>query len=432
MNHLADQAKHVTVAEAIDHIRGAKRIVTSMAATEPKGFYQEISKGALAGTEPKLIYCANPDKTYDCFQPQEPFDNLKFNVLFLSSKVRKVQGDGHVQYLPSHLSRWVRNLLTDGPIDVFWGSCTPPDARGFVSLSLSNTYEAEILRAAKTVILEVNPKLPRVNGDTFVSTSKIDFLVEAPEVDALPMVAPITITDTDRTIAGYVADLIKDGSTIQLGIGGIPNAIAEAMADKKDLGIHTEMINDAMMELYNKGVITGAHKTMWKEKIIGGFAYGSQELYDFIDDNPIVELHPASIVNDTVVIGQNHQMVSINTAIEVDITGQVCSESVGHTEISGVGGALDTHRGAQRSAGGRGIIAMKSITSNGKSKITTELLPGAKVSISRNDIDTIVTEYGVAHLLGKSVAQRAEALIAVAHPSARDQLRSDAQRFNYL
>lgn len=431
MNYQVDQAKYISLKEALNQVGGARRMVTAMAATEPKGFFQEISKGALAGTEQKLIYCANPDKAYDCFKPDAPFDNLSFDILFLSSKVRKLQGSGHLQYLPSHLSRWVRNVLAQGPIDVFWGSCTPPDERGFVSLSLSNTYESEILRAAKTVILEVNPNLPRVNGDTFVSTSKIDYLVESPEGTELPIVPPIEITETDRKIAGYVSELISDGSTIQLGIGGIPNAIAEAMATKKDLGIHTEMINDAMMELYKKGVVTGAQKTLWKEKIIGAFAYGSQELYDFIDDNPIVELHTASVVNDPYRIGRNHKMMSINTAVEIDITGQVCSESVGHIEISGVGGALDTHVGAQRSDGGRGIIAMASTTAKGKSKISLELLPGAKVSISRNDIDTVVTEYGVAELLGKSVAERAEALIAIAHPSARDELRAGAKKFNY-
>lgn len=426
------KGRTVALSEAVEQVKGARRIVTAMAATEPKGFFQAMSAGALAGTEPKLIYCANPDKAYDCFLPDAPFDNLTFDILFLSAKVRKLQGAGHLQYLPSHLSRWVRNVLAQGPIDVFWGSCTAPDERGFVSLSLSNTYESEILRAAKTVVLEVNPALPRVNGDTFVSVDKVDYLVEAPADQPLPTVPPITISETDRKIAGYVAEMIRDGSTIQLGIGGIPNAIAEAMATKKDLGIHTEMINDAMMELYCKGVVTGAEKTMWKEKIIGAFAYGSQELYDFIDDNPIVELHTASVVNDPYRIGRNHQMVSINTAVEIDITGQVCSESVGHTEISGVGGALDTHRGAQRSDGGRGIIAMASQTAKGKSKISLELLPGAKVSISRNDIDTVVTEYGVAHLLGKSVAERAEALIAIAHPSAREELAFGAKKYHYL
>lgn len=426
------KGRTVPLMEAIDSIKGARRIVTAMAATEPKGFYQEVSKGALAGCEQKLIYCANPDKAYDCFSPDAPFDNLIFDILFLSSKVRKLQGAGHLQYLPSHLSRWVRNVLAQGPIDVFWGSCTPPDERGFVSLSLSNTYESEILRAAKTVVLEVNPALPRVNGDTFVSVDKVDYLIDAPAGEKLPTVPAIEISAIDRQIAGYVSDLISDGSTIQLGIGGIPNAIAEAMATKKDLGIHTEMINDAMMELYLAGVVTGAQKTIWKEKIIGAFAYGSQELYDFIHDNPIVELHTASVVNDPYRIGRNHKMVSINTAVEIDITGQVCSESVGHAEISGVGGALDTHRGAQRSDGGRGIIAMGSQTAKGKSKISLELMPGAKVSISRNDIDTVVTEYGVARLLGKSVAERAEALIAIAHPSAREELTFGAKKFNYL
>ncbi len=201
---------------------------------------------------------------------------------------------------------------------------------------------------------------------------------------------------------------------------------------KKDLGIHTEMVNDAMMDLYLKGVVTGACKTRWPGKIIASFVYGSEELYRFIDGNPTIELHPSSVVNDPWRIGLNHRQVSINTAVEVDLTGQVCSESVGHRELSGVGGASETHIGAQRSPGGRGIIALHSLTNRGESKIVFELKPGAKVSISRNDIDTVVTEYGVARLKGRSVAERVRAMAAIAHPDFRDDLLALARKEQYL
>jgi acyl-CoA hydrolase len=240
------------------------------------------------------------------------------------------------------------------------------------------------------------------------------------------------MSDEDHIIAGYVADLVRDGSTIQLGIGGIPNAIGLALRGKKDLGVHTEMINDTMMDLYLAGVITGKKKTIWPGKIVGAFAYGTRELYDFISDNPVVELQPASVVNDPYRISRNYRMVSINSAVEVDVTGQVCSESVGHMELSGVGGAWETHIGAQRAEDGRGIIAMRSTTPDGKrSKIVFELQPGGKVSVSRNDVDTVVTEFGVARLLGKSAAARVEALVAIAHPDFRTELREKARAARY-
>jgi acyl-CoA hydrolase len=247
----------------------------------------------------------------------------------------------------------------------------------------------------------------------------------------LPTLTRPTLGEDDRAIGALVADLIPTGATLQLGIGSIPDALGEALYEKKDLGIHTEMINDTMMELTEKGVITGAHKTIWPGKMIGAFAYGTKKLYDFLSSNPLVELHPASVVNDPYRIGRNHLMTSINTAIEVDLTGQVVSESIGHHEVSGVGGASDTHVGAQRSEGGQGIIAINS-KSKTHSKIVFELKPGAKVSVSRNDVDTIVTEHGVARLKGRSVAERTRSMIAIAHPEFRDELAYKAKQNGYI
>jgi len=259
----------------------------------------------------------------------------------------------------------------------------------------------------------------------------VDYFIENDH--PLPTIPAPKVTAVDREIGALVADLIPDGATLQLGIGGIPNAIGEALGPKRDLGIHTEMINDTMMDLFQRGIVTGRKKSIWPGKIVGAFVYGTKALYDFVDGNPLVELHPASVINDPYRIGRNHKMFSINTAVEIDITGQVCSESVGHRELSGVGGASETHIGAQRSPGGRGIIALPSTTRDGSaSKIVFTLQPGAKVSISRNDIDTVVTEYGVAKLSGRSTAQRVKALAAIAHPKFRDELLHNARTERYL
>jgi acyl-CoA hydrolase len=346
--------------------------------------------------------------------------------------MRKSQGRDYVHYVPQHLSRWVENLRHTSPsIDVFWGTCTPPDARGFVSLGLNACYETEMLRHAKKIILEINPNMPVTFGATIAHVNEITHFIQADY--ELPAFEPAVPSEIDMVIGRHIAELIADGSTIQLGIGGIPNAVGKALVSKRDLGIHTEMINDAMMDLYLAGVVTGRQKTLWPGKMVGAFAYGSNKLYAFINKNPAIELQPASVVNDSYRISRNHQMISINTAVEVDITGQVCSESVGHRELSGVGGAFETHVGAQRSNGGRGIIAIPSTTKNGlQSKIVFELLPGAKVSISRNDVDTVITEFGVAQLMGRSVAERVRALAGIAHPKFRDELLVAARRERYI
>ena len=421
--------KVVSLEDALSRLKGARRIVTAMAAAEPMALYQALSRGDVALND-ATFYCANPTLDYECFHPERSNCPSKFFVMFLTAAVRKFQGHGKLFYIPQHLSQWSRNLLRLGPIDVFWGVCTPPDERGFVSLGPGACYESEIRRKAAITILEVNPELPLTFGDTQVNLDEVDALVWSPR--KLPTIERSAPTEQDKTIASYIAELIPDRATIQLGIGGIPNALGSELLAKKDLGVHTEMINDTMMDLFQAGVVTGNYKTIWPEKIVGSFAFGSNELYRFIDKNPFVELHPSSVVNDPYRIGRNYRMFSINTAVEIDITGQVCSESIGHQELSGVGGASETHIGAQRSEGGRGIIAMHSVTGKGQSKINFELQRGAKVSISRNDVDTVVTEFGVASLKGKSVRERATEIINIAHPNFRDELQFQARKYGYL
>jgi acyl-CoA hydrolase len=420
----------VSVEQALSLLKDGQQIVTAMAVSEPTAFFRNL---APVGKRLKdlTISCANPGELYDCFQDRSLVGHIVLQTMFLTHVIRKQHGHGVVHYIPQHLSHWSKNLQKKASIDIFWGSCTPPDDRGFVNLGPSSCYEAEIVRKAKMVILEINPNLPYCHGATHVPVSAVNYFIH--NQHPLQTVEQPEITEKNRTIANYVERLIEDESTIQLGIGSIPNAIGEALSHKKELGVHTEMINSTIMDLYQKGVITGTKKTLWPEKIVGSFALGTSDLYKFLDRNPVIEFQPSSLVNDPYRLGRNHRMKSINTAVEIDITGQVCSESVGHRELSGVGGASDTHIGAQLSPHGRGIIAIHASTTNDmESKIVFELALGAKVSISRNDIDTVVTEYGIAELAGESVATRVKKLVAIAHPKFRDELLFKAKEVGYI
>ena len=440
MKNKSDAIKYSSLEEAFSLIGVGSVVVTAMAAAEPFHFWNNvkdhlqkiISSPQIDQSRKVKIFCANPSRPWPVIADDKMSDYAEIVVMFMTSAIRGLQGRGFVHYVPQHLSQWSKNLLSrQEGVDVFWGTCSPPDNRGYVSLGTSNCYESEVMRAARKVVLEVNPEMPSTNGATEVGIDEVDVFIESSQ--SLPVIEPVTFGDVDRKIADYIVDFVPDGATLQLGIGAIPNAVGKRLVEKKDLGIHTEMINDAIMELFNQGVVTGRRKTIWPRKIVGAFAYGSRKLYEFINENPLVEIHPASVVNDPYRIGRNHKMISINSAVEIDITGQICSESLGHRELSGVGGAADTHIGAQRSEGGRGIIAIPSTTKDGRiSKIVTALQPGAKVSISRNDVDTVVTEYGAACLKGKPVPERIRALINVAHPSFRDGLMDEARRLSYL
>lgn len=427
----AVKSKITDLDKAFDFVRNGGNMVTGMAAAEPYLFYNHLGDCSETIKSKLRIYCANPSQRFPIFVESKYSEILEFVVMFMTRSVRQGSVPSHVQYLPQHLSQWSKMICSRSEVDVFWGTCSLPDARGFVSLGTGACYETEILRKAKHVILEINPNMPRTQGSTLVSLDEVSCFLETDHV--LPAIGRPAMTTIDHQIAQYVADLIPNRATLQLGIGSIPNAIGEALSDHRDLGIHTEMVNDTMMDLYQKGIVTGAYKSRWPRKIIGSFAFGTSELYRFLDENPIVELHPASIVNDSYRLGLNHLMTSVNSALEIDLTGQVCSESLGHLELSGIGGASETHIGAQRSEGGQGIIAIPSTTRDKRfSKIVFELRPGAKVSISRNDIDTVVSEYGVAKLKGKTVSERVAAMIAIAAPEFRDELAFQAKQANYI
>jgi acyl-CoA hydrolase len=300
-----------------------------------------------------------------------------------------------------------------------------------MSLSLGLVLERQLIDAADLVILEINENLPWTLGDTQVHLSEVDYLVE--NHTTLPQLPVAPPTSAEEAIGGFISELIEDGSTLQLGIGGIPNAITPFLMKRKDLGIHTEMFTDGMVDLYNAGVITNRRKTQWRGKMVGAFALGTQKLYDFVDNNLAVEFQQGRVTNDPYVIGRNYHMISINTALQVDVLGQVCSQSIGFKHFSGTGGQLDTHRGAQLSEGGRGIIALRSTARNNEiSTIVPFMTEGAEVTVTSHDVDTIVTEYGVADLKGLCVRDRAEALIKIAHPDFRAQLREEVMRLGIV
>jgi len=336
-----------------------------------------------------------------------------------------------VSYVPNNLHQAGTNLLESRPVDIFVGIASPMDKNGFLTLSASIVYEKDVVEQSKTIVLEVNPNAPRTHGDTHIHIKDVHYVIEADY--ELPQVELVEPSETEASIAEHISNLIEDGATIQLGIGGIPNAVAKFLTSKKDLGVHTEMFTESMIDLFEAGVITNKKKSIWKDKFVCTFAFGTRRMYQFIDDNPSVFFLRGRYVNDPYVVSQNDKMVSINTALMVDLTGNVCSEALGTQHYSGTGGQLDTHRGAIKSKGGKGIIALRSTAKNGTVSTIVPVLPvGSPVTVPRQDVDYVVTEWGVAWLRGKTVRERAKALIEIAHPDFRGSLKNEAQRLQIL
>jgi acyl-CoA hydrolase len=346
--------------------------------------------------------------------------------------VRRAVQEGRADYTPIFLHE-IEALFRNGalPLDVALIQCSPPDDFGFMSLGPGVDITLTAAKHARHLIIEVNDQCPRTLGDTFLHVSKADAIVETSH--PLPEYHKGEITDVHRAIAAHAANLIPDGATLQTGIGGIPDAVLLALVHHKDLGVHTEMFSDGLIELIQSGVVNNERKTLHPHKVISGFVLGTRKLFDFIHDNPIFEFHPTSYTNDPFVIAQNERMVAINSALEVDLTGQVCADSLGHLPYSGIGGQVDFIRGAARSKGGVPIIALPSTAREGTvSRIVPVLRPGAGVVTSRGDVHYVVTEFGVASLHGKTLRQRAEALIQIAHPRFREELLREAERLGYL
>jgi len=360
---------------------------------------------------------------------KKPF---KRNAFFIGQNVRNAVNEGRAEYTPIFLSE-LPELITSGQmkIDVAFIQIAPPDNYGFCSLGVSTDVVKAGAESADIVVAEVNKRMPRVLGDCFIHVKDIDYVVESDL--PLPTWVPPEPDDVAVRIGKNVARLVEDGATIQAGIGMIPNAILNFLDDKNDLGIHTEMFSDGIIDLVEKGVITNRKKTLHNGKIIATFCMGSQRLYDFVDDNPLIEFHPCDYTNDPYIIARNNKMVSVNAAIQIDLTGQVCADSIGEYFYSGIGGQVDFVRGAARSRGGKPIIVLPSTAKNGEiSRIVPHLDEGAGVVTSRGDVHYIATEYGIVNLHGKNLRERALALTSIAHPDFRDDLVNYAKDRNIV
>ncbi len=358
--------------------------------------------------------------------------HLRVNSMFISANVRKAIHEGRADFTPVLLSEFTllfKNKIL--PVDVALIHVSPPDEHGFCSLGIEVGLSKSPAESAQTIIAEVNQQMPRTLGDSFIHISRLHHIVPVDyALPELPM-AQEGNSEVAEKIAHFISDLIPDGATMQMGIGEIPDAVLKYLFEKKDLGIHSETFSDGVIDLVEAGVLTNARKSLHPGKIIAGFILGTKRLYDWVDDNALIELHRTEYVNDPFVIAQNERMVAINSAIEVDLTGQVCADSIGTRLYSGVGGQLDFIYGASRSKGGVPIIALPSTTKN-FSKIVTTLKTGAGVVTTRNHVRYIVTEYGIADLYGKSIRARATQLINIAHPQFREELIFQAKELNYL
>ena len=429
------QSRICSAEEAVRHIQSNQRIFLTGNCSVP----QTILK-ALVDYAPNLknveICQALSVGPADYVAPGME-EHLRVNTMFVSDNIRKAVHEGRADFTPVLLSEFTllfKNKVL--PIDVALVHVSPPDEHGFCSLGIEVGLTKSPAESAKVVIAEVNQQMPRTLGDAFIHVSRLDHIVPVDyKLPEMLMSRGEPEPAVDR-IASYIAELIPDGATMQLGIGAIPDAVLKYLYHKKDLGIHTELFSDGVIDLVEAGVLTGAQKTIHPYKIIAGFVIGSNRLYQWVDDNPLIELHRTEYVNDPFVIAQNEKQVAINSAIEIDLTGQVCADSIGPKLYSGVGGQLDFVYGASRSKGGVPIIALPSTTHlrDGRtiSRITAMLNRGAGVVTTRNHIRFVVTEYGIADLYGKTIRQRARSLINIAHPEFRDELEHTAKELNYL
>lgn len=347
---------------------------------------------------------------------------------FVGANMRKAVNEGRADYIPVFLSD-IPTLFRRKiwPIDVALVQVSPPDRHGYCSMGVSVDVSLAAVETARYVVAQINPQVPRTHGEGFIHISRIHAAVECDEPIFEAPARPLG--NTDRAIGKHVANLIDNGATLQMGIGSIPDAVLAELGHHKDLGIHTEMFSDGIVDLVEKGVINGANKASMRGKIVTGFAVGSRRLYDFMDDNPMVQMRDTSFTNNTFVIARNPKVTAINSAIEIDLTGQVCADTIGPSQYSGVGGQMDFIRGAALAEDGKPIIAMPSATAKGESKIVTHLKYGASVTTTRAHVHYVVTEYGVANLFGKSLRQRAKALIGIAHPDHRERLEREAHEW---
>jgi 4-hydroxybutyrate CoA-transferase len=427
---------HVTTAqEAVKVIKSGNRVFMTGNVSVPQTLLAALVKNATKLKDVEICQALTVGSA-DYVNP-EMEGHLRVNTLFIGGNVRKAVNEGRADFSPVLLSEFTllfKNRIL--PVDVAMIHVSPPDEHGFCSLGVEVGLTKSPAESAKVIIAEVNQQMPRTLGDSFIHVSRLNHIVPVDyPIAELPMGSEGD-DQISQKIAGYIADLIPDGATLQLGIGSIPDAVLNFLDNKKDLGIHSEMFSDGVVRLVDQGVINNSRKTLHTGKIVAGFVLGTHALYDWVDDNPLCEFHRQEYVNDPFVIAQNERMVAINSAIEVDLTGQVCADSIGPKFFSGVGGQLDFIYGASRSKDGVPIIAMPATNTlrDGTmiSKIVPMLKQGAGVVTSRNHVHYIVTEYGVANLYGKSVRERVHALIHIAHPEYRMDLEKQAKELNWI
>lgn len=424
-------SKLVTADEAVKHIKSGDNIVVQPGCAAPMELIRALVRRKDELSDITLYHILIVGEL-PYLQPGME-KHFKHKAFFIGANSRQAVNDGRAEFIPIFLSE-VPLLFKYGQIksDVALLNVSPPDEHGFCSYGVDVGTIKTPAEKSKLIIAQINRHQPRTLGDSFIHINKINYIVEYDEpIHELPQVDPNATKEELEVfdkIGSYIADLVEDGSTLQMGIGAIPDSVMKYLHSKKDLGIHTEMFSDGIIELVEQGIINGEKKTLHPGKIIAGFVLGTRRVYDFIDNNPVIEFHPQEYVNDPFIIAKNNKMVAINSAIEVDLTGQVCSDSIGTKFYSGIGGQVDFIRGAARSEGGKPIIALPSSTKNGTiSRIVPALKPGAGVVTSRGDVHYVITEYGVAELFGKSIQERAKALINIAHPNFRDELTKYAK-----
>ena len=420
------QSHIVSGEEAVSKIQSGDRIVIGHACGEPSFLVETMVKHAEDYQNVEVVHMVAMG---ECAYAQPGMEShFRHNAIFVGGKTRDAINSGRGDFTPCFFFEVPKLFHTTMPIDVAMVTVTPPNEEGFVSLGVSVDYGYEAVKAAKVIIAQVNDQMPFTYGN-LIPVERINYFVEhsAPIIE-LP---PPKIGEVEKAIGENCASLIRDGDTLQLGIGAIPDAVLMFLKEKHDLGIHSEMFSDGVVDLVDAGVITNKRKTCNNGKFVANFLMGTKRLYDFVDHNPDVLMKPVDYVNHPAIIAQNDNLVSINSCVQVDLMGQISSESIGPMQISGVGGQVDFIRGAALSNGGRSIIAMPSTASHGTiSRIVSQLDAGGTVTTSRADVDYVVTEYGIAHLKGHTLQERGEALIKIAHPDFRDELtRNFSERF---
>jgi acetyl-CoA hydrolase len=422
--------KRCTADKAVKVIRSGNTVYIHPGCAEPEQLARAMVRRRLELRQVKVIHLLTAGSA-DYVGP-EMVEHFRHIAFFAGSNVRQAINEGRADFIPVFLGE-IEALISSGaiPIDVALIHVSPPDEHGFCSYGVGVDTTKTAAERAGVVIAQVNPKMPRTLGDSFIHINKIHHIVEVE--DEILEHPQGQISDIANRIGQNIAGLIEDGATLQLGIGEIPDAVLYYLKDKKDLGIHTEMVSDGVVELIEKGIVNNEKKTLHPGKVIVGFVLGTRRLYDFIDNNPIFEFHPSRYTNDPFIISRNDKQVAINSALEVDLTGQVCADSIGYNFYSGIGGQVDFIRGAARSKGGKPIIALPSTAQNDTiSRIAPHLKEGAGVVTSRGDVHYVVTEYGVAYLHGKTIRERCRALIKIAHPKFRDELTRFARERRWL